>query len=90
MDRIQQLIEENKLDDALKMLDRFYEMNSENLPAEFYLLKARISGKQHKWGEVINHYHEVLEIDPGNSEAKSGIQMARGILGFFNPDMFNP
>jgi hypothetical protein len=31
-----------------------------------------------------------LELDPDNPEAKSGLEMARSILGYFTPDMFNP
>ena len=90
MDEIQKLIEENKLDDALKLLNGIQEKNSEKLSVKYYLLRARISCKQHQWGDVINQYSEVLEFEPDNSEAKSGIQMARGILGFFHPDLFNP
>ena len=90
MDEIQKLIEENKLDDALKMLNSFQEKNPGKLSVEYYLLRARISCKQHQWGDAINQYSEVLEFEPDNSEAKSGIQMAQGILGFFHTDMFNP
>ncbi|HBL77645.1 MAG: hypothetical protein A2W90_02965 [Bacteroidetes bacterium GWF2_42_66] len=90
MDEIRKLIDENRLDDALKMLDEFQNINTGKTPAEVFLLKGRISCKQHKWGDVINQYSEVLEIEPDNSEAKSGIQMARNILGFYNTDMLNP
>jgi len=31
-----------------------------------------------------------LENEPENQEAKSGIEMAGNILGYFTPDMFNP
>lgn len=57
---------------------------------EAYLLRARIHYKMQHWGEAINDYGSVLEIDPANQEAKSGIEMARNILGYFAPDMFNP
>jgi hypothetical protein len=43
-----------------------------------------------KLGDAINDYSSVLELDPDNSEAKSGLQMAQNILGYFTPDMFNP
>jgi len=38
----------------------------------------------------MNDYGSVLEIDPDNREAKSGIEMSKSILGYFTPDMFNP
>ena len=44
----------------------------------------------HKWGNAMNDYATVLEIDPNNQEAKTGLQMAKNILGYFTPDMFNP
>ncbi len=90
MDEIQKLIDENKLDEALKMLDEIQPENTKEVPVEVFMLKGRIAYKQHKWGDVINQYNEVLEIDPDNSEAKLGIQMAQSILGFFNTDLFNP
>jgi hypothetical protein len=32
----------------------------------------------------------VLELQPENQEAKTGLEMAKSILGYFTPDMFNP
>ena len=90
MNEIQKLIDENRLDEALKMLDEIQVKNAAKASAEVFLLKGRVACKQHKWGDVINLYNEVLEIDPENSEAKSGIQMAQNILGFFHTDLLNP
>ena len=90
MEEIVHLIDENKLDDALKLLDENQEKESGKALAMIFLLRGRIYYKQHKWGEVINQFNEVLEIEPDNAEAKSGVEMAQNILGFFNPDLFNP
>ena len=90
MDEIQKLVDDNRLDEALKMLDEIQAGNATKVPVEVLLLKGKIAYKQHKWGDIINEYNEVLEIDPENSEAKSGIQMAQSILGFFNTDLLNP
>jgi hypothetical protein len=43
-----------------------------------------------KWGDAMNDYSSVLELNPDHLEAKSGLEMARNILGYFTPDMFNP
>jgi len=53
-------------------------------------LRGRIYYKMQKWGNAMNDYATVLEIEPQNQEAKTGLEMARNILGYFTPDMFNP
>ena len=41
-------------------------------------------------GEAESICLDILQIDPENQEAKSGIEMAKSILGYYTPDMFNP
>ena len=83
-----QLFELNELDKALEMLDKIVLEDA----SDFHplLLRGRIYYKMQKWGDAMNDYSAVLEIDPENQEAKSGLVMARSILGYFTPDMFNP
>jgi hypothetical protein len=38
----------------------------------------------------MNDFAAVLDIDAQNAEAKTGLEMAKNILGYFTPDMFNP
>ncbi|HET6557245.1 MAG TPA: hypothetical protein VFG54_08015 [Prolixibacteraceae bacterium] len=82
------LFEQNDLNGSLEIVNRCIEQEKEN--TEALLLRARIKYKMQRWGDAMNDYYTVLEIDPGNQEAKSGIEMARSILGYFTPDMFNP
>lgn len=89
-EKAEQLIVENNLEEALLLLDEIDETMASENKVKIHLLKGQIFHKQHKWGDVINQYTEVLEIEPGNSIAKTGIDMAKSILGFYNPDMFNP
>ena len=89
-EKAEQLIKENELDDALDLLGKISDFPNDESKVNIYLLKGMIFHKQQKWGELINQYNEVLEIDPENSVAKTGIEMAKSILGFYNPDMFNP
>lgn len=90
IEKTEQLIIENKLEEALLILDDINETITSENKVKIHLLKGQIFHKQHKWGDMINQYSEVLEIEPDNSIAKTGIDMAKSILGFFNPDMFNP
>ncbi len=82
------LFDQNELTSSLEQATMFIQ-NQECNPDAF-LLRARIYYKMQKWGNAINDYCSVLEIDPENQEAKSGIEMAQSILGYFTPDMFNP
>lgn len=82
------LFESNELAGALEKVNRCIEQDKEN--KEALLLRARIKYKMQRWGDAMNDYYEVLELEPGNQEAQSGVEMARSILGYFTPDMFNP
>lgn len=82
------LFDQNELGMAKEMLDQLILENPTDIQS--HLLRGRIFYKMQKWGEAMNDYNSVLEIEPKNAEANSGIEMARNILGYFTPDMFNP
>jgi regulator of sirC expression with transglutaminase-like and TPR domain len=83
-----QLFEQNELEKALQILNQLIEKNGTDIQA--LNLRGRIHYKMQKWGNAMNDYTTVLEHDPENTEAKSGVAMARNILGYYTPDMFNP
>lgn len=85
---IKQLVEQNELSRSLEILNEQIKVDSTNVPA--LQLRGRIHYKMQNWGDAMNDFSSVLELDPDNPEAKSGLQMARNILGYFTPDMFNP
>lgn len=88
IDDAQKLFEQNDLSQALEILNSIL---SENATDVFSLnLRARIHYKMQKWGSAMNDYASALEIEPENQEARSGMEMAKSILGYFTPDMFNP
>ncbi|HLN72993.1 MAG TPA: tetratricopeptide repeat protein [Prolixibacteraceae bacterium] len=82
------LFEKHELPESLNLVNEYLANDKDNVVA--LLLKARIQYKLQRWGEAMNEYHAVLDIDPDNKEAKSGLEMAKSILGYFTPDMFNP
>ncbi|MBL7969042.1 MAG: tetratricopeptide repeat protein [Prolixibacteraceae bacterium] len=87
-DDARMLFQQNDLDQSLEVLNQILRENSGDV---FSLnLRARIHYKMQRWGKAMNDYASALEIDPENQEAKSGIEMAKSILGYFTPDMFNP
>ncbi|HZL10835.1 MAG TPA: tetratricopeptide repeat protein [Prolixibacteraceae bacterium] len=84
----QHLFEQNDLTGALRIINECISINQTD--SQQLLLRGRIHYKMQKWGDAINDYALVLELDPENSEAKSGLEMTRNILGYFTPEMFNP
>jgi len=83
-----QLILQNKLPEALRLLDEC--ILSDGVDIHAINLRGRVHYRMQSWGAAMNDYASVLELDPENAEAKSGLEMARNILGYFTPDMFNP
>jgi nicotinate-nucleotide adenylyltransferase len=83
-----QHFEQNELTKAREILNELILDN----PSDFHslILRGRIHYKMQNWGDAMNDYVSVLEFDPENSEAKAGLEMAKNILGYFTPDMFNP
>jgi cytochrome c-type biogenesis protein CcmH/NrfG len=88
IEEIKQMIERNELTQSLEILNR--QIHAKPNDAEELLLRARILYRMQKWGDAMNDFGAVLDIDPHNAEAKAGLEMARNILGYFTPDMFNP
>lgn len=85
---LKQLVEQNELSRSLEILNVCILSNPKD--AQALLLRGRIHYKMQCWGEAMNDFSSVLELDSDNSEAKSGFEMAQNILGYFTPDMFNP
>lgn len=83
-----QLFEQNELEKSMQILNELILTNGSDI--QVLNLRGRIHYKMQNWGNAMNDYSSVLEIDPGNADAKSGLAMARNILGYFTPDMFNP
>jgi tetratricopeptide (TPR) repeat protein len=83
---VQQLLELGKAKEA-KLA--FQQIAPENT-IKYLLLKGKIEQKFQNWGEAINSFNKVLELDPENSVAQNNLHLIKNILNFWNPDMFNP
>jgi len=80
--------EKNEFSQSLEIVNELILKDSSDIQS--LSLRGRIYCKMQKWGNAMNDYATVLEIEPQNQEAKTGLEMARNILGYFTPDMFNP
>ena len=58
--------------------------------ADYWLAKGKLEQKFQNWGNALNAYSKVLEINPENFEAKNQLHVIQNILNFWNPEMFNP
>jgi len=65
-------------------------VDQNELSRSLEILNERVLSDPKNWGEAMNDFSSVLELEPDNPEAKSGFEMAQNILGYFTPDMFNP
>jgi len=82
------LFDLNESNKALEVLNEL--ISRDNQDTKLQLLRGRIYYKMQRWGDAMNDYSNVLELDPENQDAKTGLEMAKSILGYFTPDMFNP
>jgi len=88
MTELKQLVDQNELSRSLEILNE--RVLSDPNDAQALQLRGRIHYKMQNWGEAMNDFSSVLELEPDNPEAKLGFEMAQNILGYFTPDMFNP
>ena len=86
--KAKELFEQNELIQSQEILNELIFNNPGDIDS--LILRGRISNKMQNLGDAMNDFAAVLDFDPGNSEAITGLEMARNILGYFTPDMFNP
>ncbi len=67
----------------------FNEITPENT-LEYWLVKGKLDQKFQRWGDAMNSFLKVLEIDEENEEAQNNLHLIQNIINFWNPEMFNP
>ena len=80
------LIEQEKTEEAK---EKFLKIEPEETPG-YWMTKGKLEQKFQNWGEAINAYNKVIEIDGEHSEAKNNLHFIQNIINFWNPEMFNP
>lgn len=84
--RVEELIREEKALEARKIFD---DIKPEET-VQYYFVKGTLEQKFQKFGDAINAFSKVIELDPENIEAKNNLHLIQNILNFWNPEMFNP
>jgi Flp pilus assembly protein TadD len=86
LNRVEELILEEKALEARKIFDDI-ELEETVL---YYSVKGKLEQKFQNFGNAINAFSKVIEMEPDNVEAKNNLHIIQNILNFWNPEMFNP
>ncbi|MCM1109420.1 MAG: tetratricopeptide repeat protein [Clostridium sp.] len=85
---ILQLLDQNKVDDALVRLDALIASNDHPDDRLFYL-RGNAFRKKSNWQEAINNYLQAVAINP-DSPANSALEILNSIMNFRHKDLYNP
>lgn len=88
LQNINQLIAENKLEDAVRVLDEAIEENAGD--DIMFLERGKLLWRLGRHADAVTDYEHALALNPDNSAAKTALDMSRDIFDFFNPDLLNP
>ena len=86
MEKIKQLISENKLDEAIDLLDKYLKEHPQS--DEAWFLKGKSFYKKGETRQALNCYLEATHINP-ESPAQEAYNMAIRILDFYCKDYYN-
>lgn len=86
-DRVKALLDDDKADEAISLLERFRAEGGPMDDTLFYLL-GNAWRKKGNWQMAINNYLEAIHINP-DSPARQALDIANEILDFYNKDMYN-
>jgi len=86
LNRVEELISKEKALEARKIFD---DIEPEETVL-YYSVKGKLEQKFQNFGDAINAFSKVIEMDPDNINAKNNLHIIQNILNFWNPEMFNP
>ena len=89
INKIQTIVDLLEQEQTEKAKEEFLKIEPEETSV-YWMMKGKLEQKFQNWGEAINAYHKVLEIDDENAEAKNNLHFIQNIINFWNPEMFNP
>ena len=86
-DMIQALLDSDKVDEAISLLDSWQKGGGSMDDTLFYLL-GNAWRKKGNWQMAMNNYLEAIHLNP-ESPAQQALDIANEILDFYNKDMYN-
>ena len=85
--KIEELINENRVDDAIIALDLAIKSDADN--DKPYFTRGKMHWRLGNRSQAITDYEHAVAINP-NSPARIALDNAHDVISFFNPDIFNP
>ena len=84
---IQQLIDENRFDDALSQINSYLLENMGD--DEAYFLRGKLSWRLQKYSAAVTDFETAVSIN-ADSGARHALELARDVFDYYNPDLLNP
>lgn len=85
--KIRQLLQDDRPDEAIALIDRF-RADGGTMDAGLFYLLGNAWRKKGSWQLAIDNYLEAVHIDP-ESPAARALEIANDIMAFYNKDMYN-
>ena len=85
--KIEELINENRLNDALLLLNNEITQSQNN--DKLYFTRGKLHLRLGNKSQAITDYEHAVDINP-DSPARIALDNARDVIAFFNPDLYNP
>ena len=85
--KVRTLLEENRADEAIALLESWMKEGGTMDDRLFYLL-GNAWRKKGNWQLAMNNYLEAVALNP-DSPARQALDIANEILAFYNKDMYN-
>ena len=85
--KIEELINENRLNDALLLLNNEITQSQNN--DKLYFTRGKLHWRLGNKTQAITDYEHAVDINP-DSPARIALDNARDVIAFFNPDLYNP
>ena len=86
--RIRDLLDRNDADRAITLLEEYHREGGA-MDEDLFYLQGNAWRKKGDWQQAMNNYLEAVHLNP-DSPARQALEMANGILAFYNKDMYNP
>lgn len=84
---IQQLIDDNRLDEAMKKLNCVLADDDTN--DEAFFMRGKLFWRLQKYSDAVTDFEHAVAINP-KSGAVYALDLARDVFNFYNPDLLNP
>lgn len=85
--KIEVLINENRLEEAILLLNNEIDTNKNN--DKLFFSRGKIHWRLGNKAQAITDYEHAVDINP-QSQARIALENARDVISFFNPDLYNP